>query len=160
MGRNKAMIESNFRITYRVQFLAILFLFFLRTSAQKIQYIYCDSIIYKDLVLTYDWTNLPANYKFISFDTIIGANKFRNNTRLESNGRVVAYGSLDKKGRPTSWWGIKSNITNPSPNEDFCCGGFMKRGKKKNRWWAMEGFYIVYSKNKKTRIGHNQFTSR
>jgi hypothetical protein len=139
--------------------LFVCFLFSQKTEAQKNQQIiHCDSATFKNLVMTYDWMRLPEGYQLVPFDTIIGVGKFKTNTRIESNGKVIAYGSLDKNGLPTNWWGILSNIPNAALAQKFCCAGFMKKGKKESEWWAMDGYTIVYSKKKKARIKHDSFT--
>ncbi|MGZ6555079.1 MAG: hypothetical protein ACXVDV_21020, partial [Bacteroidia bacterium] len=96
---------------------------------------YCDSATYTDLVVTIDWLNLPLIYKFENYDTII-SKKIKCNIRIRKAGQIIAYGSIDKKKRPCGLWEIKSNITNPLPEEYFCIWGQMKKGIKKKRWQA------------------------
>jgi len=111
---------------------------------------WCDSISVKELIMVNNWNSLAENYAYIPFDTIIGKRKLITNTRLERDGEIVAYGSLDKKGRPTGWWGIKSN----SNTYFICCAGFFKKGSKQKNWWALDGYNVIYKKNKAPLVIH------
>jgi hypothetical protein len=105
-----------------------------------------DPIISKDLVYSYSWKNLPAEYKIIRQDTICGKNKYTG--RILYNGKLVAIGGLNKNNVPNGEWFIE-------PKEEYSsCWGKMRNGYKKGTWWCRDSFFIKFDKNGNVHKGH------